>query len=557
MLLGSAYGKVVLDTTGVQKGVKSAQDQMQKLGQTGLKLGATMKSVGNALTIGLTLPILAMGGAAIKTASDFEETKNKAMVVFEDMSDSVIKNAEKADTALGLSAEKYLDYSSSIAAALKAGGMGVQKTAELSEQAVKHFADLASFHNAQVDDVSAAWQSAIRGQYEPIQKYFPFINDAYMKTYGVAKGLIDATTKNLTANERAIILNAIALDEQLNPAINDFAETSGGLANQTRIAQAQFENMLRTLGQNLLPVALQVVTALNKMIEGFNALSPSAQKGVLVMLGLAAALGPVLSGLGSLIGLISGTVTAWPAITGGVAALTPALASIGAVITGTVLPALGALLASAAAVILPLLLIAATLFFVYAAFKTNFMGITTTVEQLWFIIKYYFGEGWKWLVNSVQQGGRKVGDWFARLRDNIIKIFRYDWSRLGREIIAGMILGISQSIAGLVSTVKRAAQAAFDAAKRTLDARSPSRKFGWLGKMSALGYMGDFQKAMRPEQIARTMSKPVQNSAQQISQSHSNTYNLAGGLSIRDVNRVIDQRLDAFGKQVVRGMRPA
>ncbi|HAE59368.1 MAG TPA: hypothetical protein DCG54_07640 [Anaerolineae bacterium] len=550
--------KLEQEARNAAQAVKTAQAQLQGLAQIGLKVGAVMQNVGNMLTIGLTLPILALGGAALKTATDFEETKNKAVVVFEDMSDSVLENAEKADTALGLSAEKYLDYSSSIAAALKAGGMGIKDTAALSEGAVKHFADLASFHNAQVADVSDAWQSAIRGQYEPIQRYFPFINDAYMKTFGIARGLIAENTQNLTANQRAIILNAIALDEQLNPAMNDFAETSGGLANQTRISQAQFENLLRTLGKNLLPVALQVVTALNKMLEAFNAMPEPAQKGVLVLLGLAAALGPILSGLGTLIGLISGTVTAWPAITGGVAALTPALASIGAVITGTVLPALGALLASAAAVILPLLLIAATLFFVYAAFKTNFMGITTTVEQLWFIIKHYFTKGWQWLGQSVSSGARRVAEWFGRLRDNIIKIFRFDWSRLGRDIIAGMILGVAQSIAGLVSTVQKAAKAAFEAARRVLDARSPSRKFGWLGRMSGLGFMLDFAKAIRPDQIANTIGQTTRAGVQQVNrQSNSNTYNLPGGLSIRDVNRVIDQRLDKFGKQVVRGLRPA
>lgn len=546
------------DANKAAQALKTAQGQIQGLAQVGLKVGAIMQNVGNMLTVGLTLPILALGGAALKTATDFEETKNKAVVAFEDMADAVLENAEKADTALGMSAEKYLDYSSSIMAALKAGGMGVQQSAALSENAVKHFADLASFHNAQVADVSEAWQSAIRGQYEPIQRYFPFINDAYMKTFGVARGLIAENTQNLTANQRAIILNAIALDEQLNPALNDFAETSGGLANQNRIAQAQFDNLLRTLGQNLLPIALQVVTALNKMLEAFNAMPAPMQKGVLVIMGLAAALGPVLSALGSLIGLISGTVTAWPAITSGVAALTPALASIGAVITGTVLPALAAFVAAAAPIILPILLIIATLALLYAAFKTNFMGITTTVEQLWFIIQYYFGKGWQWLMQSVSSGASRVGEWFARMRDNIIKIFRFDWSRLGREIILGMIRGIAESIAGLVSTVQKAAKAAFEAARRVLDARSPSRKFGWLGKMSGLGFMQDFAKSMQPDQVAKTIGQTTRAGTQQVSrQNYSNTYHLPGGLSIRDVNRVIDQRLDAFGKQVVRGMRPA
>ncbi len=550
--------KLEQEARNAASALKTAQGQIQGLAQVGMKAGAVMKGVGDTLTMAVTLPILAMGGAALKTATDFEETKNKAMVAFEDMADSVLANAEKADTALGMNAQKYLDYSSSIMAALKAGGMGVAESAALSESAVKHFADLASFHNANVADVSEAWQSAIRGQYEPIQRYFPYINDAYMKTFGVARGLIAENTENLTANQRAIILNAIALDEQLNPALNDFAETSGGLANQTRIAQAQFENLLRTLGQNLLPIALQVVTALNKMLEAFNAMPEPAQKGVLAFLGLIAALGPLLSMLGSLVGIVSGLVTSWPALTAGAASLTPAFAGIGAVLTGTVIPALGAFIAAAAPVILPILLIIATLALLYAAFKTNFMGISTTAEQMWFILKYGFSKGWQQIQAATQSGSRRLSDWFSKTRENIVRIMRMDWSQIGRDIISGMIRGIAQSIAGLVSTVQRAAKAAFEAARRVLDARSPSRKFGWLGRMSGLGFMQDFAKSMQPDQVAKTIGQTTRAGSQQVSrQNYSNTYNLPGGLSIRDVNRVIDQRLDAFGRQVVRGMRPA
>src|SRR5690349_11954753 len=236
--LGSAYGKVALDVAGLLGGVKKGKEALFTLASAGQQIGDSLKNVGRTLTIGMTLPIVAMGAASIKAASDFEETKNKAVVVFGEMGDAVVANANKAATALGVSKTQYLDYASSIGAALKAGGMGIEETTKLSEAAVKHFADLASFHNARVEDVAVAWQSAIRGQYEPIQRFFPFITNQYLITYGTANGMIDANTKNLTANQRAIILNAIALDEELNPALNDFAETSGGLANQTRSLKA-------------------------------------------------------------------------------------------------------------------------------------------------------------------------------------------------------------------------------------------------------------------------------------------------------------------------------
>lgn len=539
MLLGSAHGKVTLDTNGLKNGVGQAKKSLQDLAQYGEKIGQTMKQVGQNLTIGVTLPVLALGAASLKLASDFEETANKANVAFGDLADDVRKNAEAADTALGMSAQKYLDYASSIQAALKAGGMGVAESAKLSEGAVKHFADLASFHNAEVADVSAAWQSAIRGQYEPIQKYFPFINDAYMKTFGIANGLIDANTQNLTANQRAIILNAIALDQQLNPALNDFAETSGGFANQTRIMQAQFENVLRTLGQNLLPIALQVVQALNGMLEQFNNMSPAGQKAVLAFAALAAALGPVLSVFGTLLTIVSqlaglfgagGTLAAaGPVISG-------AFTAIGTAVTGTLIPALGAGAAAIAPFLVALAVVAPALLLLYLAFKTNFMGITDTVKMLWFIIKFYFKQGVDYLAETVRMLGFIIKVKLQQAFSNMIAWFRsINWGQVGENISRGIANGITKGIAWIVDAARKAAQAALTEAKRTLKIKSPSQAFGYLGKMSGVGYVNEFSRAVNPNTVARSMTKVVNTSQTAV---QNQTYNLTSGLSIRDARRM-------------------
>jgi hypothetical protein len=99
--LGSAYGKVTLDSSGLKNGVKSGVSDLQNLQKAGVLLGTTMKNVGNTLTLALTLPIVALGGASIKAASDFEETKNKAVVVFGEMADSIVASSNKAAAARG------------------------------------------------------------------------------------------------------------------------------------------------------------------------------------------------------------------------------------------------------------------------------------------------------------------------------------------------------------------------------------------------------------------------------------------------------------------------
>lgn len=569
--LGSAYGKVNLDVKGLIDGVRQGKLSLQSLAAAGQAMGQTLQNVGKTLALALTIPILAMGAASIKAASDFEETKNKAIVVFGEMSDSVVSNADRAAAALGVSKTQYLDYASSIGAALTAGGMGINEATELSEQAVKHFADLASFHNTQIEDAALAWQSAIRGQYEPIQKYFPFITNQYLLTYGTANGLIDANTKELTANQRAIILNAIALNNELNPALNDFAETSDGLANQQRILKAQFQDSLIMLGQNLLPIALEVVQGLNKMLEAFNKMPPSVQKAIIILAGLLAALGPVLSILGTVISFIS-TIASFA---GTLSGLGISLGSIAAA-AGAAGTALVGFAASALTVVLPLLLIIATIALVYLAFKNNFMGITTTAKQLWFIIKWGFAQMWvalksgaaealatlraawdAWVeenkstftgwVTWIQTAWQNVLNFFAKARDYIVQVFqRMNWSQVGKYIMLGLANGILMGIPALIAAGVKAASELMKAFDKKLDINSPSGEFEKRGKYSWLGYMRGWGQN-DPNAMAKAMANPVLN--QSSSSQQNNSFHFASGLTVRQAREMIAENNDRmFGR---------
>jgi hypothetical protein len=576
--LGSAYGKVALDVAGLLSGVKKGREGLFQLASTGQQIGDAMKNVGTRLTLGLTLPIVAMGAASIKAASDFEETKNKALVVFDEMGDAVLANANKASIALGVSKTQYLEYASSIGAALKAGGAGVQESAELAESAVKHFADLASFHNARVEDVALAWQSAIRGQYEPIQRFFPFITSEYLITYGTANGLLEANTKNLTANQRAIIINAIALDEELNPALNDFAETSGGLANQTRIMKAQWQDAMILLGQNLLPIALKFVSALNGMLEKFNQLSPVQQKFLLGFLGFLAIIGPVLSGLSTLITIVS-------SISGGLGVLSTAgvsLGGIGASISGFVVPAIAAV----GAALLPIVAVLASLILFAGIFaviwKTNFLGVrdaanatATFIRNAWkgltaFLrgdteaAREYFKVAWDAIADHINSVFERVfgirdawGKFISFVQNALSRLVEYvrdvfaktDWSKLGQYITMGIASGILGGIPALVSAALRAADAALDTIKDRLGISSPSKAFAQLGMYSAQGFQQGLARAMSADDIARTMAGPVNQLSN--SQQQSITMQFANGVTTRQVQGMIAENNEQIINTIV------
>lgn len=562
--LGSAYGKVALDVKGLLDAVKAGKSGMLSMAAAGEQIGAGMKRAGQAMTVGLTLPILAAGAASIKAASNFEETKNKAVVVFGEMADSVVQNANKASTALGVSKTQYLDYASSIGAALTAGGLGIKESTALAEQAVKHFADLASFHNARVEDVAMAWQSAIRGQYEPIQRYFPFITDSYMKTYGIANGLVDANTDKLTANQRAMILNAIALDTKLNPALNDFAETSNGLANSSRIMRAQLEDAAVTLGQNLLPMALRVVSALNRMLEAFNNLTPFQQKMVLGLLAIVAAAGPVLTVLGTLVSLVSSLI-----------GIGSALSGVG-ITFGTITTALTAAVPAAAglgAALLPVLAIVGAIIaavgLLYVAWRFNFLGMRENLaasikiwRNLWQGLMAFLrgdsdaafahiGEAANTFRTRIQEiFGNFSGfaanwsNFLSWVRNALASAVTYiskafsgvNWAQIGKYILLGLANGMLLGLPNLLTIVVKVAQSVLTQIKKSLGIKSPSSEAMKLGAYTAQGFALGLQ-SMSPEAISRSLIKPITNPASTNQQNI--TMQFASGVTINQVRSMI------------------
>lgn len=543
--LGSAYGKVNLDASGVSAGVNSAVGSLKNLQQVGLQVGAAMKQVGQTLTIGVTLPILAAGAASIKAASDLEETRNKVKVVFGDMSADVLEWGENAALAFGQSKQQALEAAGTFGNLFTTMGLGKNASAEMSTSLVELAADLASFNNMDPAIVLEKLRSGLVGEVEPLRTLGINLTAAAVKAKAMEMGLADA---NGEVSQAAMVQARYALIlEQTSNAQGDFARTSDGMANQSRIMTAQLKDAAATLGQNLLPMALAVVQGLNRMLEAFNNAPPFVQKAILVFLGLAALAGPILSFIGTILTLVS-TLGTMGVSLGTVAS-----------VAGTAATAMVGLGASTLVALWPLLLIIGTLVLVYLAFKNNFGGITTTVQQGWFLIKLYSTQGWQslkagsaegwanlkagwseaiasmqsqitgwidWLRNAWQNVLTYLGD----VRNRIIETFRnVDWGAVGMGIINAIANGIFGGIPGLINAALQAAQSAWDAAQSVFSGSSAS---------SAAS-----PSSASPNDIARSMVKPANNSS---SNQANVTMQFENGVSVRQVREMMEMNNEAI-----------
>jgi len=297
------------------------------------------------------------------------------------------------------------------------------------------------------------------------------------------------------------------------------------------------------LGQNLLPIVLEVVKGLNILLEKFNAAPPFVQRMVISFGVLLALAGPTLSFFGTVISGVSGLIGIMGTAGISITTVGTALSTVGSVIFGTVIPAIGAAIVAALPLILALAAIAAGVYFVYWAFKNNFMGITTTAKQLWFIIKYEFNQGWENIKAKSTEGWVQMNDLFKRGSDSIHEIwlkftqllqtllqllfnwivewarttvqsifnmFNVDWSQIGSNIINGIINGLRAMWDSLVALAQEIAQSVLDSFDDVMEMGSPSQAMAKRGINSALGYMQGMRNGLNPFVVQQLAAMPLQ-----------------------------------------------
>ncbi|WP_156718159.1 hypothetical protein [Nocardioides sp. Leaf307] len=216
--------------------------------------GKATKAVGGLIAAAFA------GGAAISgiktmvnSASDLNETISKTQTIFGKSSPAIMKWADGAATSLGLSKQAALDGVSTFGNFFNQIGIGAKETERMSKGFVQASVDLGSFHNAAPVEVMDALSAATRGEYDSLQKFIPTINAARVEMEAMRQ-TGKASAKELTDQDKARAVSSLVMKGQ-GKAAGDFARTQDSLANRTKIAKAQFDNMVATLGGKLLPVA--------------------------------------------------------------------------------------------------------------------------------------------------------------------------------------------------------------------------------------------------------------------------------------------------------------
>lgn len=305
-----------------------ATTKLEELSRKMSDIGSKVSGVGLKMTAGVTAPLVGLGLVAMNSASDLEESMNKVKVVFGDSADAIVNFADTAAERLGMSKQQALEAAGTFGNLFTAMGMGQQVSADMSTDILTLASDLASFNNMDPTEVLEKLRAGLVGETEPLRTLGVNLNQASIEAKALELGLMEQGGE-LDAAAKAQASFALIM-EQTTSAQGDFARTSDGLANSMRTAKAGFMDAAASLGQQLLPIGLQVVQFVSGLIEKFTNLSPTTQKIILVIAGVAAAIGPLLMIVGSLMSAIGAII---PIVTAVAGVLTfPLIAIIAAVI---------------------------------------------------------------------------------------------------------------------------------------------------------------------------------------------------------------------------------
>lgn len=259
-------------------------------------------NLGQRLTLGVTLPFVGISAASVKAASDAEETLNKFNVVFAGVSAQSAQTAKDLASNFGLSQTAAQGLLADTGDLLTGFGFTQQSALDLSTQVQKLAVDLASFTNFSggAEGASAALTKALLGERESVKALGISILEDDVKAKIEALKASGRFTNETEREQKAIATLEIALSQSKN-AIGDFARSQNSLANQSRVLRARVNDVAVQFGQILLPFATKVITALSKLVERFGNLSKGAKTFILVLGGVAAAIGPLLIIVGTLV----------------------------------------------------------------------------------------------------------------------------------------------------------------------------------------------------------------------------------------------------------------
>ncbi|WMJ23454.1 hypothetical protein RBG61_01950 [Paludicola sp. MB14-C6] len=298
---------ITVELMNAETAAKQAKKQLENINNmkfdrvTNLlgKIGDNMLKGGTVMTAGVTLPLAYVGKEALEAASDLVEVQNVVDVAFKDSAESVNKWSKSLLDSHGISELTAKQYSGLFKS--MANGMEIvdHTGEEMSKQLTERMSDIASYRNLSFERAGTMLKSVFTGETESLKEIGVIMTEANLNAYALAHGM-EEISDSMTQAEKVQLRYNFVMDATREMQ-GDFARTSDSTANQMKQAQERVKKLSIELAQELLPIANDLLKYANDCMKAFDGMSESQKRNIVVILGLAAGLGPVVTVFGGIV----------------------------------------------------------------------------------------------------------------------------------------------------------------------------------------------------------------------------------------------------------------
>lgn len=305
------------------------------------KVGNNLKSLGTKLTIGLTVPIVALGTASLKASAEFEKMQEQLSIMlgsaekgkkmFSDITKFAsqtpletkdIMQATNTMLSFGIASDKVLEYQRQLGDI--AGG-----NAERFRALSLAFSQASSAGRLQGQDL----MQMINAGFNPLEQ----IAKRTGKTVGYWKEQMSKGKVTMDMVRQAMA-DATSEGGRYHNMMLKMSKTAGG---QLSTLQDNWNMTLASFGKEILPIAIKGMGMISNILAKINAMTPQQKKVLLVVGGIVALIGPLVGGIGAVITALTGltAIAGTFGVTVGVALgwIAGIPLAIGAVVTAIVL----------------------------------------------------------------------------------------------------------------------------------------------------------------------------------------------------------------------------
>ena len=563
--LAKAYVQIIPTTKGIKSEIgKELGEEVENAGDEAGKKGGENAGVSFAKKMMKIIAAAEIGKkvvegikASVEAGAALEQSIGGIETLFKESSDTMIQYANNAFRTCGLSANDYMETTTSFAASmLSSVGGDTAKAAELSNNALIAMSDNANKMGTNMQDIQNAYQGFAKQNYtmldnlklgyggtkeemqrllsdaNKLNKQQGIITDYSIDSFADITEAIQVVQDNLgitgtTALEAASTLSG-SFGTMQAAWTNFIAKLSVGNRDQVNQAMMDLASSASTfLFQNLIPAIGRIITQLPSAIGTFitTAIPLLIENGKQII-------SNIIQGWQENKGRWKDTVnnfldnaiewieTSLPQILAeGIASVEEFIAGWGQG-DGHMMATVGELIGKILTVIIkavPQILAAGVLIVgkLAVGFIQNIPYFLTQIGTLLGQMISTIASNFPKLVSSggaillkiiagFINGITNIPSAVKKAVDSFKSNFRnVDWGELGTNIIKGIVNGITGGIGKLVTAAKNVAKNALDAAKEALGIHSPSRVFELeVGKMIDLGLAAGIERNLKPVQTS-------------------------------------------------------